>query len=499
MLSGCINYIFFQKNILVQKELIETCRSIIIQRQIIKQCLFNLFQKIKLVSAKRSFEQVELGSQFNFNMRVKDITVIPINKVAKDKKLSIIKNSALGVNENDELLDVLTNEQYNGQPLLVISTSGEAKGLITPEMLIKELSHAYCELLEYVRAKFTKNENKKDIKQSAFNKLVGKSKKIKEIIKIGNKIAKTEAPILVRGESGTGKELFARAVHLESSRKNGPFITVNCGAIPASLFEGELFGYTADGIVGLVNNSKPGMFELASGGTIFLDEVGELPPEIQVKLLQVLEEGTFVRIGSAEPVQVKARVIAATHRNLEELVEKKQFREDLYYRLGVVTVEMPPLKKRKEDIPELVEVFLKEFSRTYGKVVNKIEKEVINAFLEYSWPGNIRELKNVVERMVVLAEGSVVNVECLPENLRRHTCIPIFSSPDKGSLTNVAVEAERQLITKTLKQANGNRSEAARLLGIPRSTLYYKLRQLGIPTKGRRGKHSKAGGEKGSK
>ncbi|MTI81124.1 MAG: hypothetical protein FH758_09585 [Firmicutes bacterium] len=427
-------------------------------------------------------------------MLVSDMSLIPIKKVINDKKLKILKNSALGVNENDQLIDVLTNDQYTGQPLLVVAGSGEAKGLITPEILIKDLSLAYNRLTKYLESKLKENENRQ-LGDSSLSKLVGRSEKIKEVVRLGEKIASTDAPILLRGESGTGKELFARAVHMESSRKDGPFITVNCGAIPTNLFEGELFGYTTDSFGGMGVKGKPGMLELADSGTIFLDEVGELPPEIQVKLLQLLEHGSFLRLGSTSPMEVSVRLIAATHRDLENLVTKEQFREDLYYRLGVVAVEMPPLRKRKEDIPELVHLFLQELSQSYGKTITKVEPEVTNALLEYSWPGNIRELKNAVERLVVLAEGEVINIDCLPENLRRHTYISVVSSQDNSNLMDVTVEAERQLITKTLKQANGNRSEAARLLGIPRSTLYYKLRQLGIPAKGQRGILSNAGGD----
>ncbi|MBM7854717.1 transcriptional regulator with PAS, ATPase and Fis domain [Desulfohalotomaculum tongense] len=437
-----------------------------------------------------------MEAQHDFNLRVRDITIIPVKKAVNDKRLRILKNSALGVNENDPLLDVLSNEQYNGQPLLVVAANGEAKGLITPEILIKDLCKFYSRLLKYLESKLLEGgRGKASGPCSALNKLVGRSPKIKEVIKVGKKAARTDAPILVRGESGTGKESFARAIHLDSPRKNAPFITINCGAIPANLFESELFGYAAEAFIGAGSKSKPGMFELADGGTIFLDEVGELPLEIQVKLLQLLEHKTFVRVGSTKPTEVDVRVIAATHRDLENMIKNEQFREDLYYRLSVITVDMPPLRERKEDIPELVHLFLQEFSQTYGKVISRVEPEVTGAFLDYSWPGNVRELKNVVERLVVLAENDVINADCLPENLRRHTYISV-STPDGGSLMNVAVEAERQLISKTLEKAKGNRSEAARMLGIPRSTLYYKLRQLGIPAKSQRGKHSKTGGEK---
>lgn len=320
---------------------------------------------------------------------------------------------------------------------------------------------------------------------NAFYKVIGRSQSIENLISFAKKISVTDATVLLRGESGTGKELLARAIHQNSPRHMNPFIIVNCGAIPSNLFESELFGYEGGAFTGADRKGKPGMFELANGGTIFLDEVGELPIEMQVKLLRVLQEGNFYRIGGSEPVQVNVRVLAATHRDLETMISRRQFREDLYYRLNVVSLEIPPLRERKEDIPELVHLFLQEFCQKYDKSIKRVEPAVMTSFLDYTWPGNIRELKNALERLVVLTDGEIIDEQSLPENLRRNTYISLVTSPvAQGKLMNVAVEAEKQLILKTLQQVRGNRSEAARVLGIPRSTLYYKLRQLGIPAKG---------------
>lgn len=319
----------------------------------------------------------------------------------------------------------------------------------------------------------------------AFKKLTGRSQSIQSLINFGKKVSSTDATVLLRGESGTGKELIARAIHQNSSRHLRPFIVVNCGAIPNNLFECELFGYESGAFTGADRKGKPGMFELANGGTIFLDEIGEMPIEMQVKLLRVLQEGSYYRVGGSEAVQVNVRVLAATHRDLEAMITRRQFREDLYYRLNVVSLDIPPLRERREDIPELVHLFVQEFCQKYGKSVVKIEPSVMTSFLDYSWPGNIRELKNAVERLVVLTEGDIIDEQSLPENLRRNTYISLVTTPAaQGKLMDVAVEAEKQLIIKTLQQVLGNRSEAARVLGIPRSTLYYKLRQLGIPAKG---------------
>lgn len=319
----------------------------------------------------------------------------------------------------------------------------------------------------------------------AFRKLIGRSQAMQSLIAFGKKISTTDATVLLRGESGTGKELLARAIHQNSPRHMNPFIVVNCGAIPNNLFESELFGYEGGAFTGADRKGKPGMFELANGGTLFLDEVGEMPVEMQAKLLRVLQEGVFYRVGGSEPVQVNVRVLAATHRDLETMISRRQFREDLYYRLNVVSLEIPPLRERREDIPELVHLFLQEFCQKYDKSIKKVEPAVMTSFLDYIWPGNVRELKNAVERLAVLTDGDIIDEQSLPENLRRNTYISLVTSPvSQGKLMNVAVEAEKQLILKTLQQVRGNRSEAARVLGIPRSTLYYKLRQLGIPAKG---------------
>nr|WP_238442488.1 sigma 54-interacting transcriptional regulator [Desulforamulus reducens] len=365
--------------------------------------------------------------------------------------------------------------------------SGKVIGGLAVEKDITEIVQLNQELNKAsTQVKLLEQEIRKISGQDcAFNKLIGRSEAIQKLIVFGKKISVTEATVLLRGESGTGKELLARAIHQNSPRHMNPFIVVNCGAIPNNLFESELFGYEGGAFTGADRKGKPGMFELANGGTLFLDEVGEMPIEMQAKLLRVLQEGTFYRVGGSQSVHVNVRVLAATHRNLEDMINRRQFREDLYYRLNVVALEIPPLRDRREDIPELVHLFMQEFCQKYDKNIKKIEPAVMTAFLDYTWPGNVRELKNAVERLVVLTDGDIIDEAALPENLRRNTYISLVTSPvSQGKLMNVAVEAEKQLILKTLQQVRGNRSEAARVLGIPRSTLYYKLRQLGIPAKG---------------
>lgn len=317
----------------------------------------------------------------------------------------------------------------------------------------------------------------------AFASVCGHSPGIMAAVSMARRVAATNAPLLLRGESGTGKEVFARAVHTVSGRK-GRFIEINCGAIPASLFESELFGYHAGAFTGADRKGKAGLVELADGGTLFLDEIGELPREMQVKLLRVLQEKKFYRIGGNKPVQVDVRIISATHRDLEDMIANSDFRDDLYYRLNVVTIPLPPLRSRREDIPELVYRGLKHFGAIHkpGAALSKVDPALMAAFLEYDWPGNVRELNNILERLVILADSDTLTTACLPANFKvgYHHTGPDTSASAQTSLTTIPelTSLERSLIEKTLKETNFNKAATAKKLGIPRSTLYYKMQQL---------------------
>lgn len=311
-----------------------------------------------------------------------------------------------------------------------------------------------------------------------FARIKGHHHKLTELINMAKKVAQTNAAVLIRGESGTGKELFARAIHEASNRAEQPFVVVNCAAIPPTLFESEVFGYEGGAFTGASRQGKVGVFEKADGGTLFLDEVAELPPDLQVKLLRVIQEQEFCRVGSTTPIKVDVRIISATHRNLEEMLAKGLFREDLYYRLNVVTLEVPPLRERREDIPELVYQFAQEYSQLYGKHISRLEPGVMAVLLAYPWPGNVREMKNVIERMVILAEGDTITEDNIPKSLTKAQ--GKNQLPYQTGLVSVTEQTERELIQSTLEQAKGNRSQAARMLGIPRSTLYYKMHQLGL-------------------
>ncbi len=312
--------------------------------------------------------------------------------------------------------------------------------------------------------------------------LIGHSPKIVDVYKTVARATLSASTVLIHGESGTGKELVARAIHANSDRKQKKFVAVNCGALTESLLESELFGYVKGAFTG-AQNDKKGLFEEASGGTLFLDEIGDITQGLQVKLLRVLQEGEIRPVGSNEQHKVNVRIVAATHRNLNQLVEEGKFREDLYYRLKVIEIEIPPLRERKEDIPELAQVFLVKYSSKLGKKVGTVSKEGMNALMNYSWPGNVRELEHQIERAVALTSASVLSADDFDFSavlLKRSESTGLISKEgDKKSLE----EMEKSHILKVLKDVDYNKSKASEILGIDRATLYRKAQKYGIALK----------------
>jgi len=312
---------------------------------------------------------------------------------------------------------------------------------------------------------------------SMFEEIVGSSAALRRVLAQVAKVAQTDATVLILGETGTGKELVARAVHKRSRRASGPFIRVNCAAIPPSLVASELFGHEKGAFTGAVQR-RLGRFEVADGGTIFLDEIGELPPEAQVSLLRVLQEREIERVGSSHPIAVDVRVLAATNRDLEAAVERGTFREDLFYRLNVFPIRLPPLRERADDIPILVEYLVDRFAKQAGKTIRNIEKQTMQRLTAYDWPGNVRELQNVIERAVVLSEGGgetlVIDESWLARKQRR---------PSNGTAVTTLADGEKALIEAALQETHGRvagpRGAAAKL-GIPRQTLEWKIRNLNI-------------------
>ncbi len=309
-----------------------------------------------------------------------------------------------------------------------------------------------------------------------FENMVAASGPMKEVLRVSERLANSTASVLVLGESGTGKELIARNIHYSSSRKDKPFIVVNCPSIPDNLLESELFGHVKGAFTGAVSD-RMGKFEQADGGTIFLDEIGDLHLDLQAKLLRVLQEQEFDRVGGSKTIKVDVRVITATNQNLELMVKEKKFREDLYYRLNVIPITIPPLRDRKEDIPFLADFFCKRICK--DKKI-KLSSKIFSAFQQYHWPGNVRELENIVERMVTLAAGEEITIHDLPDYILNPIGSKIgfgISIPKEG----IALEdIEKSVVEEVLRRAEGNQSQAARLLKIPRHVLLYKIKKLGI-------------------
>ncbi|MCK9375184.1 MAG: sigma-54 dependent transcriptional regulator [Syntrophobacterales bacterium] len=305
-------------------------------------------------------------------------------------------------------------------------------------------------------------------------RLIGRGPALLKVLQLINQVGPLKSTVLLSGESGVGKELIAEAIHRQSPRKSKPLVKLNCGALPEGLIESELFGHEKGAFTGAIQQRK-GRFELADGGTIFLDEISEMPPATQVKLLRVLQEGEFERVGGAHTLKADVRVIAATNRNLEEDVASGRFRKDLFYRLNVIHMIIPPLRDRQEDIPLLALHFLDKFCLENDRSAMGFSPEAMRALKNYAWPGNVRELQNVVERAVALCTGNMVNFEDLPDEMRRHSpeddkiILPVGSSME---------EIERQAIVQTLKKTGGDKELTARLLGIGLATLYRRLKEM---------------------
>jgi len=346
--------------------------------------------------------------------------------------------------------------------------------------------------------------------------LLGRSNNMREVVDLVQRVADTDVTVLVRGESGTGKELVARAIHAASPRRDRMLVKVNCAALPSELLESELFGFERGAFTGAIQQ-KPGKFEFANHGTMFLDEIGDMQPSLQAKLLQVLQDGEFARLGSREEVRVDVRVVAATNRNLEQAVTDGHFREDLFFRLNVVCIVVPPLRQRRDEIPALAEFFLRHYSDHYNRTYQPLGADTLQLFKSYDWPGNVRELENVVKRMVILGAEEAVTRELMdtislrarpastipalhsvatapppaapagagllhpPAGARPPQAAPPYTLPPNGSLKDIARqaarEAERELISRTLQHTRWNRREAAQLLGISYKALLYKIKE----------------------
>ncbi len=317
--------------------------------------------------------------------------------------------------------------------------------------------------------------------RASFEQIVGRSEKLSKVLDLVRKVADANSNVLIFGESGTGKELVARAIHYNSRRRERPFVTVNCSALPEPLLESELFGHMKGAFTGAISN-KEGLFEVANDGTIFLDEIGETPLGIQVKLLRVLQEKEFRRVGGTRDIKIDVRIVAATNRDLEKLIAEGRFREDLFYRLDVIPIHLPPLRERPEDIPLLVESFLQKFTQEMGKTIARLESEAVDLLCKQEWRGNVRELENVMERLVALAGSGAIGPEQVRECLPRSgdDQVSVALPPDGVDLEGTIAAIERDFLLKALQRTHGVKKEAANLLGLDFRSFRYRLSKYGI-------------------
>jgi len=381
-------------------------------------------------------------------------------------------------------LNVIMMTAYGTIEMAVQSMKAGAVDYLTKPIDLDEI----LLLIEKVSERILLQEENRELKDQLreryqFHQIIYASGKMEEVLNLTGRVARSEATVLIRGESGTGKELIANAIHYASSRADRPLIKVNCTALPENLLESELFGHERGAFTGATQR-RIGRFEQAHRGSIFLDEIGDLSPSLQMKLLRVLQETEFERLGSNQTIKVDVRVIAATNRDLEEALRKKSFREDLYYRLNVVAIFLPPLRERREDIAPLIEFFLKRYSEKNRRAMPKISREARDLLLRYNYPGNVRELENIIERSMVVSRGDTITTQDLPFQVLEDPKEGGFHLEAEGkSLTATLSQVERDLIIKALNKHGGVQTKAAQSLGLSERVLRYKIQKYGLFTK----------------
>ncbi len=440
------------------------------------------FEGYKVDTAKDGKEALQLVEKYSPDIVIADLKLPDINGIellrrikSITKEIQVVLITGYGSIETaveamkEGAFDYITKPIVDSEIKMIIEKILNQKRLLEENRLLKEKLSATV--------------------RTHFHNIIGEDEKMQNIYRLIEAIAGTRATVLISGESGTGKRLVAYAIHhSDPTRAKRPFVEVSCGALPETLLESELFGHVKGAFTGAIKD-RQGRFELAEGGTIFLDEIDTFTPHLQVKLLRVLQTGEFERVGETQTRKVNIRVIAATNRNLKELIKKGVFREDLYYRLNVIPIHLPPLRERKGDIPLLVDHFLKQRSNFLNKKVTKISNEAIDALLSYDWPGNVRELENVIERAIILTKGETITLNELPEYFLPHPPSPTTTSPfvisssplEEGKSFKEALQgAEAQIIQKVLTQTKGNRKKAAQILGVNRTTLYNKMKKYGL-------------------
>jgi DNA-binding NtrC family response regulator len=386
-----------------------------------------------------------------------------------------------GIKQINPAIPVVILTAYGTVDSAVEAMKAGAYDYLAKPIDLDELLHLIDRVQERWRLVTEVQELRQELVQRfRFDQIIGASGKMQEVLSLVARVSQTPATVLIRGESGTGKELIAKAIHYNSQRCDGPFVKVNLAALPDTLLESELFGHEKGAFTGAMER-RIGRFEAADQGTIFLDEIGDLSLPLQVKLLRVLQEREFERLGSNRSTHVDIRIIAATNQDLEAAVQARHFREDLYYRLNVVTIFLPPLRERREDIPLLIEHLLRKFSGSTGKDVHAVSREAMDTLMKYAYPGNVRELENLLERAVILARHDAIRVEDLPLHLRQSTDdLPQPAIADDASLPEVLTSIEKQIIQRALERHDGIQVRAAEELGISERVLRYKMRKHGL-------------------
>ncbi|MDY7034129.1 MAG: sigma-54 dependent transcriptional regulator [Thermodesulfobacteriota bacterium] len=423
-------------------------------------------------------ENGEMGIEF---LKSRDFHVVLTDlKMPKVDGLQVIRESQ---KVNFQVVGILITG-YGTIKSAVDAMKAGAYDYITKPFQIDEIKIVIERALERHKLKMENFSLRKQLKTKyRFENIVGDSDAIQEVFQLIEKVADSDSTILIRGDSGTGKELIARAIHFNSYRKEKPMIPVNCGAIPEDLLESELFGHVKGAFTG-ATSTRIGRFELAHNGTIFLDEIGDMSPSLQVKVLRVLQEQEFERVGGTNTVRVNVRVIAATNQDLEDAVKERKFREDLYYRLNVIPISVPPLRDRKSDIPLLAHHFIERFNREKKKKVEHLSSEIMDYFLHYDWPGNVRELENTIERLVILKGKGDILPKDLPEKIRskgQYNVMRRIHIPDDGVCFKTAVnEFEKELILQALNKTDWVKNKAAKMLNLKRTTLVEKMKKTNI-------------------
>jgi two-component system response regulator AtoC len=412
-----------------------------------------------------------------------------LKHIGDDEPDMVITDIRMPEMDGMQLLAELS-KRYPHIPVIMITAHGTieaaveaikmgAKDYILKPLRLDEIL-TKVETIAQLRSLVKENEYLRSRLASQFNikNIIGKSAKINQLFKLIQDVAPTNTTVLIQGENGTGKELIANAIHFNSPNVNKPFIKLNCGVLAETLLESELFGHVKGAFTGAIKD-KIGRFELANSGTLFLDEIGEISPNMQVKLLRVLQEGEFERVGGTETIKVDVRIIAATNVNLEERIRDGKFRQDLYYRLNVIPIYVPPLRERKDDIKLLTNHFIEKFEKIHKKKISKLEEDVLAALEEYDWPGNIRELENYLERAIVLNKTGIISRDDFPDTIAR-TRVPGIEYDTTNGLMPVVEDFERKLILSELEKNHGNKVKTAQHLKLHRSTFMSKLKKYNI-------------------